>query len=295
VLRAESGYANGSKDSPTYKEVCSQKYGFTEAVKVSYDKDRLSLSELLDLFYDIIDPTSLNRQGNDVGEQYRTGVYFVDPEDEGAVKESLASLQARHSKKVVVESGPLQNFHPAEDYHQKYLDRNPGGYCHIPAAFFEKARNFRPGGMEKELELKRRLTPLEYQVTRQGATEPPFRNKYFDKFEPGIYVDITDGSPLFLSSDKFESGCGWPAFSRPIDDALLERLADKSHGMSRTEVRGSSSGSHLGHVFPDGPEETGGLRYCINSASLKFVPKAEMEAAGYGRLLPLLEERAPAK
>ncbi|MDR2406134.1 MAG: peptide-methionine (S)-S-oxide reductase MsrA [Deltaproteobacteria bacterium] len=290
VKNTEVGYANGRTQNPSYKDVCSGETGFTEAVKVCYDADLINLEELLSLFYKVIDPTSKNRQGNDVGEQYRTGVYFEDQKDEQIVEESLKNLSKGLDKPLMVESGKLLNYYPAEEYHQKYLEKNPGGYCHIGRVHFDNAKNYKKPGKESGAQLKERLTPLQYNVTQNAATEPPFRNEYYDKFEPGIYVDIVDGSPLFLSSDKFESGCGWPSFARPIDESLLLEIEDKSHGMSRTEVKGKSSRSHLGHVFPDGPKDLGGLRYCINSASLKFIPASQMESEGYGKFLPLIQK-----
>jgi methionine-R-sulfoxide reductase len=143
-------------------------------------------------------------------------------------------------------------------------------------------------------QLKAKLTPLQYEVTQNAATERPYQNEYYDEFREGIYVDITTGEPLFLSTDKFESGCGWPAFSKPIDNHLLAEKHDTSHGMDRTEVRSAIGGAHLGHVFNDGPKESGGLRYCINSASLRFIPKAEMQKEGYGAYIKLIEPAKPA-
>lgn len=139
-------------------------------------------------------------------------------------------------------------------------------------------------------ELKKRLTPLQYEVTQNSATERPYFNEYNNEFRLGIYVDVTTGEPLFVSTDKFHSGCGWPAFSRPIDESLIKEVADLSHGMNRIEVRSKTGDAHLGHVFPDGPRETGGLRYCINSASLKFILEDKMEESGYGDYLPLLKK-----
>ncbi|MDV4152215.1 peptide-methionine (R)-S-oxide reductase MsrB [Clostridium sp. AL.422] len=140
-------------------------------------------------------------------------------------------------------------------------------------------------------DLKNRLTEVQYKVTQESATEPPFINEYFDNFKEGIYVDIVSLEPLFISDDKFDSGCGWPAFSKPIDRKLISENIDKSHGMTRTEVRSKSSDSHLGHVFCDGPEELGGLRYCINSASLKFIPKEKMKEEGYEEYLSLFDKK----
>ncbi|MGL5635228.1 MAG: peptide-methionine (R)-S-oxide reductase MsrB [Sarcina sp.] len=138
-------------------------------------------------------------------------------------------------------------------------------------------------------ELKKELTDIQYRVTQENATERPFSNEYDKNFEDGIYVDITTGEPLFMSADKFDSGCGWPAFSKPIDRKLIKENVDKSHGMIRTEVRSNLGDSHLGHVFCDGPEELGGLRYCINSASLKFIPKDKLENEGYVEYLELFK------
>ena len=181
----------------------------------------------------------------------------------------------------------MENFYPAELYHQEYLYKNPGGYCHIDPRLFEEVKS-RKSIPHDKTELKLRLSPLQWEVTQNGATERPFVNEYDHEFRPGIYVDITDGTPLFVSSSKYDSGCGWPAFTRPIDDTLITEHNDTSFGRVRTEVRSSSSGSHLGHVFPDGPAEEGGLRYCINSASLKFIPLEEMDKEGYSEYIPLV-------
>ena len=300
VLSTEVGYANSNIPNPTYQDVCSGRTGAAETVKVEYDADSVSLPFLLSLYFQTIDPTSLNRQGNDRGTQYRTGIYYTDPADSTVVKASLSELQNEYSSPLAIEYGPLRNFYPAEDYHQDYLDKNPGGYCHINPALFKIAREARDTTLRKreakkyvkpgEAELRERLTPLQYEVTQNAATERPYTNEYDSEFRPGIYVDITTGEPLFLSTDKFESGCGWPAFSKPISPELLVNLRDTSHGMDRIEVRSKTGDAHLGHVFNDGPIETGGLRYCINSASLRFVPLEQMAAEGYGDLIPLVKQ-----
>ena len=282
------GYANGATENPSYKEVC-QSSGHAETVRVVYDEKFVTLTGLLDLYAEIIDPVSVNRQGQDTGIQYRTGIYYEDESDRSIISGWLTLLQERLSEPMAIELAPLQNFYPAEEYHQNYLDKNPGGYCHISAAKFDKARSGANQTHAGNNELRGRLTPMQYEVAVGGATEPPFENEYFGNFEPGIYVDVISGRPLFISTDKFESGCGWPAFSKPIDAALLTQLPDYSYGRTRTEVRASDSGAHLGHVFADGPEELGGLRYCINSASLRFIPRDKMERAGYGELLPLVK------
>lgn len=288
VSGTEVGYANCGIPNPTYEKVCAGRSGCAEAVRVRYDPARIGLSELLELFWRIIDPVSVNRQGNDAGPQYRTGVYYRDAADEAVIRGAVVLLGESLDRPVAVEVRPLLNFHRAEDHHQRYLEKNPGGYCHIGPGHFREAAGRATSAPDDEL--RARLTPIQFEVTRRGATEPPFANEHFDRFEPGIYVDVVDGTPLFASSRKFESGCGWPAFSKPLDDGLLAKLPDRSFGRERVEVRAAKSGSHLGHVFDDGPAASGGLRYCINSAALRFVPKDRMEAEGYGALLDLVED-----
>ncbi len=284
------GYANGNTAAPTYEDVCIRNTGHAEAVKVTYQPEEVPLKELAELYFEVIDPTALNRQGNDRGVQYRTGIYYTDKTDRDILVRVLAEEQKKHRKPVVVEVAPLKNFYQAEEYHQKYLDKNPEGYCHIGREAFERAGSGKAKFRKRpQKELKRVLTELQYQVTQNGCTERPFENEYFDEFRPGVYVDITTGEPLFVSSDKFDSGCGWPSFSKPIDRSLLEETEDLSHRMHRTEVRSKTGNAHLGHVFEDGPQETGGLRYCINSAALRFIPVEEMAEEGYQKYLPLVE------
>lgn len=293
VIDTEVGYANSMVPTPTYKDVCTGATEAAETVKVTYDADAVSLQSLLQLYFKTIDPTSLNRQGGDRGTQYRTGIYYTDALDLPIIEEAISRLQRNYSTHVVIEVMPLKNFYKAEDYHQDYLDKNPGGYCHIDPSLFSLARN---GGKAARYtkpsdgELRNRLTPLQYEVTQHAVTERPYLNEYNEEFRPGIYVDIVTGEPLFMSTDKFESGCGWPAFSRPMSDDSIKEYRDTSHGMLRTEVRSANGDSHLGHVFPDGPKDRGGLRYCINSAALRFIPKDEMKAQGYGEYLPLLDK-----
>lgn len=305
VDSTEVGYANGMTQSPSYEDVCYKNTGHVETVKVVYDPTQISLSFLLSLFFDVIDPISVNRQGNDVGSQYRTGIYFIIPEDEPVIRTSIRALQSRFEKPIAIEIEPLKDFYVAEEYHQKYLDNNPGGYCHIGRDKFAKAEKaiekqaLEEKAMEKnppiekksQEELKRVLTPMQFDVTQNSDTEPPFQNEYHDLFREGIYVDITSGEPLFVSTDKFDSGCGWPSFSKPINDEIIVEKEDNSLFRKRTEVRSKFADAHLGHVFTDGPKEMGGLRYCINSASLRFIPKEEMETMGYGEWLKALERK----
>lgn len=295
VLSTEVGYANGHKENPTYEEVCQTDTGFAEAVCINYDPNVIDLDLLLELFFQTINPTSLNKQGGDIGTQYRTGIYHVDETDIPTIRQALAKLQAKYTQPIVIEQKPLSNFYPAEAYHQDYLENNPRGYCHIRPELFTLAKAANPEPKktnykrkEKD-ELQRMLTPIQYAVTQQGATEQPYNNDYWNEHRSGIYVDITTGEPLFSSNDKFDSGCGWPSFSRPISEGLIKEHVDTSHGMIRTEVRSQTGDAHLGHVFEDGPMAQGGLRYCINSAALRFIPKEQMQAEGYEAYLSLVK------
>ena len=300
VLETKVGYALGEKplwnpplkDTVTYEEVCNRS-GHAETVEVIYDADVISLEEILQEYSYTIDPTSLGRQGMDVGIQYRTGIYSLSEEEKETAAAFLKELQQEYDRPIMVENLPLLQFIPAEEYHQDYLEKNPGGYCHIN---FDKIAKMKQQVVDPKKytrksseELQAELTPMQYAVTMNNATEPPFQNAYWDHTEEGIYVDITTGEPLFSSRDKFPSACGWPAFSKPLDPNTVEEFADFTFNMIRTEVRSRVGNAHLGHVFADGPAELGGLRYCINSASLRFIPKKDMEAAGYADFLPFLE------
>lgn len=293
VTYTEVGYANGKTKNPSYEDVCHRNTGHAETVRVEYDPDVISLEFLLELFYDSIDPTSRNRQGADIGTQYRTGIYYTNSDDLAVIERSIARLQAKYDVKIAIEVKPLENYYKAEEYHQKYLEKNPNGYCHIPKAKIEKASNalVNPADYSKKSpdELKKSLTKTQFEVTQRSATEPPFENEYWNNFGAGIYVDITTGEPLFSSKDKFDSGCGWPSFAKPIEPNVVTENDDLSFGMERTEVRSRVGDAHLGHVFDDGPIESGGMRYCINSAAIRFIPKEDMEKEGYGYLLPEVE------
>ncbi|MHA7583944.1 peptide-methionine (R)-S-oxide reductase MsrB [Paenibacillus vandeheii] len=298
-----SGYANGSGEQPFYEDVLKGDRGFAETVEVTYDKNRVSLEELLQSFLKVIDPTSLNRQGNDQGVQYRTGMYYVEETEKGIIQRVLGKEQDRYNSPIVTEVLPLQNFYEAEEYHQDYLEKNPQGYCHIDMGVLQEQSgstsdsadntnaigefSIDPADYPKhsQAELKQILTDAQYKVAVEEDTERAYSNEYWDTYDPGIYVDVSTGEPLFASEDKYDSGCGWPSFTRPILAEVVTYREDTSYHMIRTEVRSRSGDIHLGHVFDDGPADQGGKRYCINSASIHFIPLAEMQAKGYGNLI----------
>ncbi len=270
VLETVVGYANASeayREGLSYELVCEGQTGALEAVLVTYDSSRITLSDLLHWYLLSIDPYQEDGQGNDIGEQYKAAILFQDDVDKIVIDEVLAEFAEKNGRAAVVEVVRLEDFAPAEDYHQKYLEAHPSGYCHVPLALLDRAAQWEP---------------LSGEVTKHSATEAPFTGRLDAHYERGIYVDIYTGEPLFSSRDKFDAGCGWPAFSRMIKDAQITEHFDGSiPGRDRVEVRSESSDSHLGHVFEDGPAELGGMRYCINSAALAFIPESKMKAFGY--------------
>lgn len=288
VTKTTSGYANGNKENPTYQEVCKGDTDFRETVKVEYDG--VSLETLLYAFFRVIDPTVENRQANDIGSQYQSGIYYID-EVSKSVIDKVVNIERKRTDEFKVEIKPLVNFYDAEEYHQDYLDKNVNGYCHIDLSMFNKAKSLSvdAGKYYYPNNIKEKIDELSYKVTQEAYTERPFNNKYFDHFEKGIYVDIVTGEPLFISSDKYESSCGWPAFSKPIDYNVIVESVDRSHSMIRTEVSSRVGNSHLGHVFENDFESPNGIRYCINSASLRFIPLKDMEIEGYKSFIHLLK------
>ena len=289
VLQTSVGYANGQVETTNYQLI--KETDHAETVQVVYDEKVVSLREILLYYFRVIDPLSVNQQGNDRGRQYRTGIYYLEEANLPTINTVVREQELLIGRKIAVEVEKLRHYILAEDYHQDYLKKNPGGYCHIDVRDAEKplidAANYEK---PSQAVLRENLSEESYRVTQEAATEAPFSNAYDQTFEEGIYVDITTGEPLFFAKDKFASGCGWPSFSRPISKELIHYYQDLSHGMERIEVRSRSGNAHLGHVFTDGPQELGGLRYCINSASLRFIAKDEMEEAGYGYLLPYLNK-----
>ncbi|MGP1437952.1 MAG: peptide-methionine (R)-S-oxide reductase MsrB [Treponema sp.] len=288
VVETNTGYANGKRDNTTYRELKDSDHA--ETVQIFYDDNVVSLQELLVRFFTIIDPTSLNKQGNDVGRQYRTGIYYKDPSVKNKIDSFIEFMQKKIKDPILVEALPLKHFVLAEEYHQDYLDKNPNGYCHINLSSANKPldSDLNVKKLSKD-KLKDELSDVQYRVTQQKDTEAPFSSEYDKLYKKGIYVDIVTGKPLFASQDKYDAGCGWPSFSRPITTDAIDYAKDTSHGMNRIEVISKKDGTHLGHVFEDGIKEKGGLRYCINGASLRFIPYEKMEEEGYGDYMIYVE------
>lgn len=292
VLQVFSGYTGGHTQNPTYKEVCSDTTGHLEAVEITYDPERIAYTDLLEMFWRQIDPTDPGGQFADRGRSYQTAIFYHDEEQRLQAEESRRQLEAsnRFAAPIATQILPAQDFWPAEEYHQDYYKKNPFHYKHYRKGSGREGFIQEYWQVEKDpSELKKKLSRIQFQVTQENGTEPPFQNEYWDEKRPGIYVDIVSGEPLFSSLDKFDSGCGWPSFTKPLHkDALVEKN-DLSHGMIRTEVRSRRADSHLGHVFDDGPGPTG-LRYCINSAAIRFIPLEQLEREGYGKYLSLFSK-----
>lgn len=292
IEQVVSGYTGGHTENPTYEEVCSETTGHAEAVQITFNPKLFPYEQLVELFWRQIDPTDPGGQFADRGASYRTAIFYHTEEQRRIAEQSKQRLAESgvFDKPIVTEVVPATTFYPAEEYHQDFYRKNPfryktyrqgSGRDSFLAQHWQRAKD--------PAELKQRLTPMQFEVTQNNGTEPPFRNEYWDHEEEGIYVDIVSGEPLFSSRDKYDAGCGWPSFTRPIIPYHIEEKLDLSHGMTRIEVRSREADSHLGHVFDDGPGPAG-LRYCINSAALRFIPKDRMAEEGYGAFLGLFDE-----
>lgn len=285
VEKVVSGYTGGNTKNPTYEEVCSDKTGHIEAIQITYDDQLITYKELLDIFWSQIDPTDEGGQFNDRGHKYKTAIFYNDEEQKEIAIKSKEELEKSeiYINEIVTMIIPASVFYEAEEYHQGYYKKNEEHYDR----YYKGSGRF---DFVRKNWAKKNLTDLQFQVTQNDMTEKPFENEYYCNEEDGIYVDIVSGEVLFSSNDKFDSGCGWPSFSKSINNECVVGRYDYTQGMKRVEVRSKEGDSHLGHVFDDGPKALGGVRFCINSASLKFIPSDKMIENGYEKYEHLFEK-----
>lgn len=292
ILSVISGYTGGDVKHPTYEQVATNTTGHKEAVQITFDPQVISYEEIIQTFWQQIDPTDAGGQFHDRGDSYKTAIFYHNEEQKNIAEQSKEELEnsGRFNQPIVTKIIKAAAFYPAEDEHQDFYKKNKNHYERYSVGSGRK--DFIQehwSNDESDEDLKKRLTPIQYAVTQEDATERPFDNEYWDNEEEGIYVDIVSGEVLFSSKDKFDAQCGWPSFTKPVNEEALSEKDDYKLLQKRTEVRTKNSDSHLGHVFEDGPIEQGGLRYCMNSAALRFIPKDKMKTEGYEEFLYLFE------
>ena len=293
IEKIVAGYTGGEDENPNYEKVCQEITGHLEAIQLTYDDELVNYEDLLNIFWKQIDPTDTGGQFNDRGNRYKTAIFYHDDIQKELALKSKKELEESNlfENPIVTKILPAQTFYIAEEYHQDYYKKEPIHYemYYKGSGRYDFIKTHWDKNNKNRENLKSKLSPIQFEVTQNDKTEPAFNNEYWDNKEEGIYVDVVSGEVLFTSKEKFDSGCGWPSFTKPISKNVLREKSDFSHGMYRTEVRSTKSNSHLGHVFDDGPKEEGGLRYCINSAALKFIPKNKMKEEGYESYLNLLK------
>lgn len=293
IEKIVAGYTGGEDENPNYEKVCQETTGHLEAIQLTYDDELVNYEDLLNIFWKQIDPTDTGGQFNDRGNRYKTAIFYHDDIQKELALKSKKELEESNlfENPIVTEILPAQTFYIAEEYHQDYYKKEPIHYemYYKGSGRYDFIKTHWDKNNKNRENLKSKLSPIQFEVTQNDKTEPAFNNEYWDNKEEGIYVDVVSGEVLFTSKEKFDSGCGWPSFTKPISKNVLREKSDFSHGMYRTEVRSTKANSHLGHVFDDGPKEEGGLRYCINSAALRFIPKNKMKEEGYENYLNLLK------
>ncbi|ENH97288.1 peptide methionine sulfoxide reductase MsrA/MsrB [Gracilibacillus halophilus YIM-C55.5] len=292
IIEVVSGYTGGDKPNPTYEEVCTNTTGHREAVQITFDPHVFSYQKLLDIFWQQIDPTDAGGQFNDRGDSYKTAIFYHNEEQKRLAEQSKQRLEesGTFQEPIVTDILPAKTFYSAEEEHQDYYKKQSFHYQLYKkgsgrADFIKKYWK----DIDSKEELKKKLTPIQYHVTQENGTERPFDNEYWNNQKEGLYVDIVSGEPLFTTNEQYDAGCGWPSFTQPLNRNALKENLDTSHGMRRIEVRSDEADSHLGHVFDDGPIDQGGMRYCINSAALRFIPKEDLTKEGFEQYKHLFE------